>query len=139
VWLARRRARRSRDETAPSGARAKTEDDTPEASRPVLHRFGRTDTEPKLIELGTDAEKRRRTPRRRPLERDERPLLDEVAFIEDMDFEEDETDEVELPRPKATRTPRRATSPKPPPRKPSPKKPPPDNEKKLDYIPLDDL
>jgi hypothetical protein len=140
VWLARRRARRSREEVEPADAQARAEDDTPEASRPVLHRFGRTDTEPKLISLGTDAETRRRTPRRRPLERDERPLLDEVAFIEDTDLEDDETDEVELPRPKAARTTRRATSPKPPPRKPAPKKTPPDDDdKKLDYIPLDDL
>jgi hypothetical protein len=46
VWLARRRARRSRDEVAPADTTAKAADDTPDASRPGLHRFGRTDTEP---------------------------------------------------------------------------------------------
>jgi hypothetical protein len=133
VWLARRRAKRSRDDVAPPGASTTSTDDTPDASRPVLHRLGRPDTDPKLVSLGTPSETDelpipRTSPRRRPAEADERPLLDEVEFIEDDDEDED-VEEVEAParrRPKpAARAPRRE------------KKPPP--AKDLDYIPLDDL
>lgn len=144
VWLARRRARRSRDDDAAPADTKREPTDTPEASRPVLHRFGRTDTEPRLVRLGTsesDAPERRRAPRRRPVERDDRPLLDEVAFIEDepVDDEEEYTDEVEVP-PSPPRV-RRAAPPKPSVRKATPpaKKKPPGDDKKLDYIPLDDL
>ena len=142
VWLARRRARRSREDVEPSEPEPTRTDETPVASRPVLHRFGRTDTDPKLVALGSrETFERRRAQRRRP-ERDERPLLDEVAFIEDEEFEEDETDEVELrppvPKPRPARKP---SASKPAARKPAPKKTPktePD-DKKLDYIPLEDL
>jgi hypothetical protein len=141
VWLVRRRGRRSRDDVDVS-ASSVDEDDTPKASRPVLHRFGRADTDPKIVSLGADAQQRerpRRPERRRPIERDDRPLLDEVAFIDEDEFEdEDETDEVELPEPRPVRQQRRAATPrKPPPRKAAPRKPPADD--KLDYIPLDDL
>jgi hypothetical protein len=137
VWLARRRGRRSREDVEPA-AKGARDDDTPDASRPVLHRFGRADTDPKLVALDAEpAAERRRPPRRRAIERDDRPLLDEVAFIEDEldeedeDFEDEQTDEVELPGPRTVRRPS-----KPAPRKPATKKSPPD---KLDYIPLDDL
>jgi hypothetical protein len=71
-------------------------------------------------------------PQRRRAERDDRPLLDDIDFIEDEGFDADDTDEVQLaPPPPKTR--------KPPPRKPSSPKKPPQPPDKLDYIPLDDL
>jgi hypothetical protein len=130
VWLARRRARRSRD-VEPAKTPAKDGDDTPNASRPVLHRFGRTDTDQLTV---VEPEPRKRAAKRRP-DRDERPLLDEVAFVEDADFEEDETGDVELPPPPPRAKPAR----KPAAKKPSPPRKPPPPGDKLDYIPLDDL
>ena len=137
VWLARRRARRSREVLEPSTVPEKTDTDAPEASRPVLHRFGRADTDPKLDALDKPELLRRRPPRRRPVESDERPLLDEVAFVDDEELEEELTDEVELP-------PARKTARKPAPKKPSqpkstPQKKTPPSGDKLNYIPLDDL
>lgn len=124
VGLVRRRAKRSRDEVAPAGTLA-TADDTPEASRPVLHRLGSPDTDPKLVALGTQKDTDELPVRRQP---SRRHASEEPPLLEDQ-FEDEEDVFEDVPKPAPQKRPARA----------------PKREKKqesgknLDYIPLDEL